>query len=189
MAAHQALPSLGFSRQEHWSGLPFPSPMHESEKWKVKVKFLSRVRLLATPWTAAHLAPLFIGFSRQEYWSGVPLPSPTSSYRYAQNSTHLASTWTPSHAHLKNIFNFVKGLVNNLMSSTLMVYSCLENLMDRGACPWKSPGKNTGVGGHSLLQGIFLTQEWNLGLLNWQADSLPLCHLGRLLKILAQYIL
>ena len=33
-AAHQALPSLGFSRQEHWSGLPSPSPMHESEKWK-----------------------------------------------------------------------------------------------------------------------------------------------------------
>ena len=34
MAAHQAPPSLGFSRQEHWSGLPFPSPVHESEKWK-----------------------------------------------------------------------------------------------------------------------------------------------------------
>ena len=34
MEAHQAPPSLGFSRQEHWSGLPFPSPMHESEKWK-----------------------------------------------------------------------------------------------------------------------------------------------------------
>ena len=33
-AAHQASLSLGFSRQEHWSGLPFPSPMHESEKWK-----------------------------------------------------------------------------------------------------------------------------------------------------------
>ena len=32
--AHQAPPSLGFSRQEHWSGLPFPSPMHEREKWK-----------------------------------------------------------------------------------------------------------------------------------------------------------
>ena len=31
-AAHQALPFLGFSRQEHWSGLPFPSPMQESEK-------------------------------------------------------------------------------------------------------------------------------------------------------------
>ena len=33
-AAHQAPPSLGFSRQEQWSGLPFPSPMHESEKQK-----------------------------------------------------------------------------------------------------------------------------------------------------------
>ena len=34
MAAHQALPSLGFSRQEQWNGLSFPSPMHKSEKWK-----------------------------------------------------------------------------------------------------------------------------------------------------------
>ena len=32
--AHQAPPPMGFSRQEHWSGLPFSSPMHESEKWK-----------------------------------------------------------------------------------------------------------------------------------------------------------
>ena len=36
----------------------------------------SRVRLLATPWTAAYQAPLYMEFSRQEYWSGVPLPSP-----------------------------------------------------------------------------------------------------------------
>ena len=41
----------------------------------MKVKSLSRVRLLATPWTAAHQAPLSMGFSRQEHWSGVPLPS------------------------------------------------------------------------------------------------------------------
>ena len=45
-------------------------------KWKVKVKSLSRVRLLATPWTAAYQAPPSMGFSRREYWSGVPLPSP-----------------------------------------------------------------------------------------------------------------
>ena len=44
--------------------------------WKVKVKSLSHVRLLATPWTAAHQAPPSMGFSRQEYWNGVPLPSP-----------------------------------------------------------------------------------------------------------------
>ena len=46
-------------------------------KWKVKVKSLSHVRLLATPGTAAYQAPPSMGFSRQEYWSGVPLPSPS----------------------------------------------------------------------------------------------------------------
>ena len=72
MAAHQVPPSLAFSRQEHWSGLPFPSPMHKSEKWKWK---WSCVRLLTTPWTVPLQAPPSMGFSRQEYWSGVPLPS------------------------------------------------------------------------------------------------------------------
>ena len=42
----------------------------------VKVKSLSRVRLLATPWTAAYQAPQSLGFSRQEHWSGLPFPSP-----------------------------------------------------------------------------------------------------------------
>ena len=45
----------------------------QCRKVKVKVKSLSRIRLLATPWTAAHQAPPSTGFSRQEYWSGVPL--------------------------------------------------------------------------------------------------------------------
>jgi len=45
----------------------------------MKVKSLSRVQLLATPWTAAYQAPPSMGFSRQEYWSGVPLPSPIHS--------------------------------------------------------------------------------------------------------------
>ena len=40
-AAHQTSPSLGFSRQEHWNGLPFPSPMHESEKWKWSLSVVS----------------------------------------------------------------------------------------------------------------------------------------------------
>ena len=47
----------------------------------VKVKSLSRVRLLATPWTPAYQAPLSMGFSRQEYWSGLPLPSPRTGFR------------------------------------------------------------------------------------------------------------
>ena len=51
-------------------------------KWKVKVKSLSRVRLFASPWTAAYQAPPSMGFPRQEYWSGVPLPSPMSSLEH-----------------------------------------------------------------------------------------------------------
>ena len=115
-AAYQAPPTMGFSRQEYWSGLPLPSaaaaakslqqcptlcdPIDGSPpgspvpgllqartlewvaisfsnawKWKVKGKSLSRVRLLATPWTAAYRAPPSMEFSRQEYWSGLPLPS------------------------------------------------------------------------------------------------------------------
>ena len=78
-AAHQAPPSLGFSRQKHWSGLPFPSPMHESEK--LKGKSAQSCPTLATPWTAAYQAPPSMGFSRQEYWSGVPLPSPKIAHK------------------------------------------------------------------------------------------------------------
>ena len=46
----------------------------------------SRVRLFATPWTAAYQAPLPMGFSRQEYWNGMPLPSPNLLY-YSSNIT------------------------------------------------------------------------------------------------------
>ena len=45
-------------------------------------------------------------------------------------------------------------------------------------CLWNCPGKNTGVGCHFLLQGIFPTQGLNLCLLHWQADSLPLNYVG-----------
>ena len=58
MAVHQAPPSLGFCRQEHWSGLPVPSPMHESEKWNWS-------RSVVTPRTVAYKAPPSMGFSRQ----------------------------------------------------------------------------------------------------------------------------
>ena len=56
------------ARTLEWVAISFSN----AGKGKVKVKSLSRVRLLATPWTAVHQAPLSMGFSRQEYWSGVP---------------------------------------------------------------------------------------------------------------------
>ena len=59
-------------------------------KVKMKVKSLSRARLLATPWTAAHQAPLSMGFARQKYWNGLPLPSPDCSIRTIQK---LAVGW------------------------------------------------------------------------------------------------
>ena len=66
------IPGILQARTLEWVAIAFSNAW----KWKVKVKSLSRVRLLATPWTAAYQAPLPMGFSRQEYWSGVPLPSP-----------------------------------------------------------------------------------------------------------------
>ena len=60
------------ARTLEWAAISFSNAWN----WKVKVKSLSRVRLLATPWTAAHQAPQSMGFPRQEHWSGVPLPSP-----------------------------------------------------------------------------------------------------------------
>ena len=63
------VPGILQARTLEWVAISFSNAW----KWKVKVKSLSCVRLLATPWTAAHQAPPSMGFSRQEYWSGVPL--------------------------------------------------------------------------------------------------------------------
>ena len=67
-----AVPGILQARTLEWVAIAFSNAW----KWKVKVKSLSRVRLLATSWTAAYQAPLSMGFSRREYWSGVPCPSP-----------------------------------------------------------------------------------------------------------------
>ena len=63
------VPGILQARTLEWVAISFSNAC----KWKVKVKSLSRLRLLATPWTAAYQAPPSMGFSRQEYWSGVPL--------------------------------------------------------------------------------------------------------------------
>ena len=66
------VPGILQARTLEWVAISFSNAW----KWKVKVKSLSCVQLLATPWTAAYQAPLSMGFSMQEYRSGVPLPSP-----------------------------------------------------------------------------------------------------------------
>ena len=66
------VPGILQARILEWVAISFTNAL----KVKMKVKSLGRVRLCATPWTAAYQAPPSMGFSRQEYWSGVPLPSP-----------------------------------------------------------------------------------------------------------------
>ena len=84
---------MGFSRQEYWSGFQWvvctvyvpQADRHREENQEAKktletllllLSRFSRVRLCATPWTAAHQAPPSLGFSRQEHWSGLPFSSP-----------------------------------------------------------------------------------------------------------------
>ena len=67
-----SVPGILQARTLEWVAISFSNAW----KWKVKLKSLSRILLLATPWTAAYQAPPSMGFSRQEYRSGMPLPSP-----------------------------------------------------------------------------------------------------------------
>ena len=142
-------------------------------KWKVKVKSLSHVWLLAIPWAAAHQAPPSMGFSRQEYWSGVPLPSPFYLQVLTKHQHHpgtcqkcKSSGPTPPPLDQKlgrwgpEIPVFISPLEDSLIAQSEenlpasagdqvsipgsgrypgegngnpLQYSCLENSMDRGA--------------------------------------------------------
>ena len=90
------VPGILQARTLEWIAISFSS----ASKWKVKVKSLSRIRLLATPWTAAYQAPPSMGFSRQEYWSGprsnrlyqfIVYPSRNTLYVHEQNIIHILS--------------------------------------------------------------------------------------------------
>ena len=78
------VPGILQARTLEWVAISFSNAW----KWKVKVKSLSPVRLLATPWTIAYQAPPSMGFSRHEYWSGLPLPSPRLT-----RPDHFMSLW------------------------------------------------------------------------------------------------
>ena len=117
-------------------------------KVKVKVKSLSRVRLFATPWTAAHQAPLSVGFSRQEYWSGLPLPSPTISslepknlgYSWYTQLRHALSSFFKANSERKLtkaffLRSFISSFSKNLLSICYVVGLCLA----QGIQWWKQP--------------------------------------------------
>ena len=124
MAALQAPPSLQFFRQEHWIGLPFPSPMHESEKWKGSRSVMSdsvrphrrQPTRLLHPWDSPGKN------------TGVGCHFLLQCRKMKSESEVTQSCPTPSHPH-------------GLQPTRLL-------------CPRDFPGKSTGVGCHCLLQNI-----------------------------------
>ena len=75
------VPGILQARTLEWVAISFSNAWNR----KVKVKSLTCVRILATPWTAAYQALPSMGFSRQEYWSGVPLPSPKQMLNFVKS--------------------------------------------------------------------------------------------------------
>ena len=86
---------------------------------KVKVKSLSRVQLIVTPWTTAYQAPQSMGFARQEYWSGLPLPI-----------TNLDSVLKGRDITLPTKAHIVKAVV-----FPVVMYGCESWTVKRAECP------------------------------------------------------
>jgi len=129
------VPGILHARTLEWVAISF----FNAWKWKVKVKSLSHVRLLATPWTAAYQAPPSMGFSRQVYLSGVPLPSPYGDIIsiktlgklkvlnwhiiYCNMITTVANTSIISHHYH---FSFVVTIFKIYSLSNFQVYKCVS---------------------------------------------------------------
>ena len=99
----------------------------------MKVKSLSHVRLLVTPWTAAYQAPPSMGFSRQEYWSGVPLPSLCSmlvSCIMIHQERAVADNIAQTYLDIEHFFLACSLLGIGEGNGTPLQYSCLESPMD-----------------------------------------------------------
>ena len=137
-------------------------------KWKVKAKSLSRLRLLATPWTAAYQAPPSMGFSRQEYWSGVPLPTTAAATaKSLQSCPTLCDPIdsSPPGSPIPGILqsrtlewvaisfsNAWKSKVKGKSLSRVRLLATPWTAAYQALRPWDFSGKSTGVGCHCLLR-------------------------------------
>ena len=126
MAAHQAPPSLGFSRQEHRSGLPFPSPVHESEKWK---------------WSrSVGLLSFLIYFKNNSKVTQMLIEAPSSSHKLNTKSSS-SQIWPSAPESLENLLKI------QISNHTVIKYSRwgLENcsLVRVQGFPGRSDGKES----------------------------------------------
>ena len=121
------IPGIPQARTLEWVAISFSNVW----KWKVKVKSLSRIRLLATPWTAAYQAPLSMGFSRQEYWSGVPALNKCLFNTYIQKYTTM---WTPISSLFFFLFftGFLLGTLTLLHWRSVLLFSLDSYLVLKG---------------------------------------------------------
>ena len=130
MAAHQALPSLGFSRQEHWSGLPFPSSVHESESEVTQL-----CPTLSDPMDCSPSGSSVHGIfqARVLEWGAIAFSYVNKRGSQFQAFSSLCyENFSCSIELVQILFN--KPMVpNGEGSGTSLQYSCLENPMGGGA--------------------------------------------------------
>ena len=135
-------------------------------------QLLSHAWLSVTPWTVALQVPLSIEFSRQENSTGIltGIPTRVGSYFLLQGIFQIQG-WNLCLLHYRQILyhRATWGESHSVVSDSLWPNGPQPT---RLLCPWHSPGKNTGVGCHSLLQGSVSTQGLTLGSPALQADSL-----------------
>ena len=147
------VPGILQARSLEWVSISFSNAW----KWKVKVKLLSRVQLLATPWTAAYQAPPPMRFSRQEYWSEVPLPSPKD----ALEGVNMWGDWSIS------VLQGVQWENQKLAP--------IQTQLAREEEPWGCPRR--GRMPQRKTQGV--CHRTSLGSTSESSFTLWLCHLGQ----------
>ena len=161
------VPGILQARTLEWVAISFSNVW----KWKVKVKSLSCVRLLVTPWTVAHQDPPSMGFSRQEYWSGVPLPSPVHDTISRQKPVSILSFCYSSSTTTYHWRMDIPQSIRNLISTAITIsqLDCLQQLL-------KWPSYVCSCTSQSILytaaRVIFLKQRSNVSLLHLQPSFL-----------------
>ena len=153
------VPGILQARTLEWVAISFSSAW----KWKVKVKSLSRVWLLATPWTTAYQAPPSMGFSRQEYWSGVPLPSLVccatsllSYFQYSGFKNYFHSTWLIKQIKVRLLWLRRDGYPGSFRWCYLFLVVCLVTR----SCPILCDPMDCSLRGSSVRQ-ILQAKFWN----------------------------
>ena len=126
------IPGILQARTLEWVAISFSNAW----KWKVKVKLLSRVWLLATPWTAAYQAPPSMRFAKQEYWSGLPLSSPSKIMADGDCSHEIKRRLLLGREVMTNLDSILKSRDNTLPTKVRLVKAMVFPVVMYGCESW-----------------------------------------------------